>query len=166
MQRLSEQTWKIINDSQPLFMKYHTDISNHMYKNLFEKHPELKPMFANAPFNQPRMFEGAILAFLISKDDPEVLTSYIVGICSRHVEAGVKEEHYDMMAEALFESMKEVMKDEASQEMLDAWQKWFYYIANLLIDREKQHYSGQKRLYPEGSKASSDKNYFNHYRES
>lgn len=165
MERLSEKTWQIISESEPLFMKHHKDISNHMYKNLFEKHPELKPMFAKAPFNQPRMFEGAMLAFLICKDDPDVLNSYRVGICSRHVEAGVKEEHYDMMAEALFDSMGEVMKDEATSEMLDAWQKWFYFIANLLMEREKSHYSGEKRLYPEGSKASSNKGYFNHYRE-
>lgn len=166
MERLSEKTMQIITESQPVFMKHHAEISNQMYKHLFEKHPELKPMFANAPFNQPRMFEGAVLAFLVSKDDPDVLNSYRTGICSRHVEAGVKEEHYDMLAEAFSDSMKEVMKDEATPEMLDAWQKWFYFMANLLMEREKKHYSGEKRLFPEGSKASSDKSYFNHYRES
>ena len=38
-------------------------------------------------------------------------------------------------------------------------------MANLLMEREKKHYSGDKRLFPEGSKASSDKSNFNHYRE-
>ncbi len=166
MERLSEKTMQIIRESEPVFMKYHTDISNNMYKHLFAKHPELKPMFENAPFNQPRMFEGAILAFLVSKDDPDVLNSYRIGICSRHVDAGVKEEHYDMMAEAFFESMSEVMKNEATPEILEAWKKWFYFMANLLMEREKQHYSGKKRLFPDGTKPNSGKNYFNHYRES
>lgn len=166
MERLSEKTLQVLAETQPLFMKHHKEISNQMYKHLFEKHPELKSMFANAPFNQPRMFEGAVLAFLVSKDDPEYLNSFRVGICSRHVEAGVKEEHYDMMAEAFFDSVKEVMQEEATPEMIDAWHKWFYFMANVLMDREKKHYSGEKRLFPEGSKASSDKHYFNHYRES
>ena len=119
-------------------------------------------MFANAPFNQPRMFEAAILAHLVSKEDPEVLNSYRAGICSHHVEAGVKEEHYDMMAEALFKSMSEILKEEATPEILDAWQKWFYFMANLLIERERQHYSGEKRLYPEGGTSRNDSNLFNH----
>lgn len=166
MERLSDKTWQVITESQSLFMKHHTEISDHMYKNLFEKHPQLKEMFANAPFNQPRMFDAAILAFLISKDDPEVLNSYRVDICRHHVDAGVKEEHYDMLAEALFASMQEVMKDEATSEMLDAWQKWYYYMANFLIERERMHYSGERRLYPEGSKARGDSTLFRRYRES
>jgi nitric oxide dioxygenase len=165
MERLSDKTWQVITETQSLFMKHHKDISMLMYKKMFENHPELKPMFANAPFNQPRMFEAAIMAFLVSKDDPDFLHSYRVGICSHHVEAGVKEEHYDMMAEALFDSMSEVMKDEATPEMIDAWKKWFYFMANILMEREKQHYSGEKRLFPEGSKATSDNHLFNHYRE-
>tara|TARA_R110002074_G_scaffold238279_3_gene410208 strand:+ start:72 stop:560 length:489 start_codon:yes stop_codon:yes gene_type:complete len=162
MERLSEKTWKIVSESRPLFMKHHTNISNRMYQIMFENNPEIKSMFANAPFNQPRMFEAAILAHLVSKEDPEVLNSYRAGICSHHVEAGVKEEHYDMMAEALFKSMSEILKEEATPEILDAWQKWFYFMANLLIERERQHYSGEKRLYPEGGTSRNDSNLFNH----
>lgn len=165
MERLSEKTWQLISESKPLFMENHTSISNRMYQIMFEKHPEIKPMFDKAPFNQPRMFEAAILAYLVSKDNPSVLNSYRDGICGRHVEAGVKEEHYDIMADALFQSMREVLNDKATPEMLDAWQRWFYFVANLLIERERLHYSGERRLYPEGGKASSDSSLFNRWRE-
>lgn len=55
-----------------------------------------------------------------------------------------------MLADALISAMKEKLNDEFDQETIDAWEKWFYFLSNLLIERERDHYSGKKSLFPEG----------------
>lgn len=150
MEKLSDSTRAILKESGHLFIDHQDEITSRMYEIMFARHPEIKSMFERSQKHQPKIFAAAVMCHLVSMDNPEVLQSFRITMCRRHVMAGVKEEHYSMMAEALFEAMNEVLKDEATDEIIDAWKKWYYFLANLLIDRERDHYQGKHLLFPAG----------------
>ena len=144
MQELDSSVREVIKSTTPQFLEKSHDITTRMYEVLFENHPEVKPMFDNAPNNQPRMFAGALHAHLISLDDPSVLDSFRVPICRKHTHAGVKKEHYPFIYEAFRQAMKEKLGTAATDEMLDAWQKWVEFLGNKLIEREAEFYKTGK----------------------
>ena len=149
MEKLSESTKNILKDTDGLFWANKEQISQRMYEILFEKYPETKKLFKAFEKHQPNVFSAALLSHLVTlENSDEVLASFRISICRKHVQAGVKEEHYSMMAECLFEAMEEVLQEKATKEMIDAWEKWFYFMSNLLIERERDHYQGKHLLFP------------------
>ena len=148
METLSESTIKVLNETEHLFWENQDQITHRMYEIMFDKYPETKSLFNKFRKHQPNIFGAAMMCHLVSKEEPEVLESFRVGICRSHVKAGVQEEHYAMMAESLFIAMEEILKEKATEEMINAWKTWYYFIANLLIEREREHYQEKRLLYP------------------
>ena len=150
MENVSAETRQQLRDTEHLFWEEQIKITKRMYEILFERYPETKHLFKEFRKQQPNIFGTALMAHMMSLDDPEVLLSFRAGIARSHVKSGVKEKHYPMLADALLSAMKEVLKDRISEEALGAWQKWYYFLSNLLIERERDHYQGKNLLFPEG----------------
>ena len=112
--------------------------------------PETQKLSKTFRSKQPNMFLAAIMTHTLSLKDPEVLLSYRVGIARSHVIAGVQEHHYPMLIDALMCAMKETLKNQLTIDTYDAWEKWFFFLTNLLIEREREHYSGQNLVAPTG----------------
>lgn len=148
MENISPETQKLIRDSLEIFTANKDTITIRMYDILFERYPETQKLFKTFRSKQPNMFLAAIMAHTLSLKDPEVLLSYRIGIARSHVIAGVQEHHYPMLIDALMCAMKETLKNQLSLNTYDAWEKWFYFLANLLIERERDHYSGKHLLAP------------------
>lgn len=149
METVSEDTKAVLKKSEHLFWEYQDQINHRMYEIMFEKYPETKKLFKEFRKQQPNIFGAALMCHFVSLDKPEVLQSFRNNICQSHVRAGVKEEHYSMMAESLFTAMEEILKEHATIEVIKAWEKWYFFIANLLIERERDHYQGKRLLFPE-----------------
>ena len=150
MENLSDETKKILNGSESLFRENEEEITNRMYQIMFDTYPETKSLFKEFRKEQPRVFSAALMFHLLTINYPQdVLLSFRIGACRSHVKAGVQEKHYSMMAESLLKAMKVVLQDKVTDEMINAWEKWFFFVANLLIERERDHYQGKKLLFPE-----------------
>lgn len=60
---------------------------------------------------------------------------------ARHVETGVKAEHYPYVAEALLPAIRDVLgADVATDEVLAAWGEAYWMLADILIAAEAQAY--------------------------
>lgn len=151
MDTLDNETKKILQESEHLLMEYQDQITSRMYEIMFDRHPDIKVMFKHARNHQPKVFAAALMSHIVSMDDLDVLQSFRISICRRHVVAGVKEEHYAIMSDALFEAMEEVLKDHATVTIINAWKIWFNYLAKLFIERERDHYEGKHLLFPDDS---------------
>jgi len=114
-----------------------------MYARLF-RNPDVKAMFdqaAQASGEQPRRLAGAILAYARNIDKLENLGSAVQRMVSRHVDTGVKPEHYPLVAEALLPAIREVLgEDVATDEVLAAWGEAYWMLADILIAAETQAY--------------------------
>ncbi|ABD24597.1 globin [Novosphingobium aromaticivorans DSM 12444] len=143
MRIASEHAKTIVKATAPAIEKHGVDITTAMYKRLFQN-DEVKAMFDQAAQDsgeQPRRLAGAILAYAKNIDKLENLGSAVQRMVQRHVDTGVKAEHYPYVAEALLPAIRDVLGAEvATDEVLAAWGEAYWMLADILIAAEKQAY--------------------------
>lgn len=114
-----------------------------MYERLFTD-PDVKAMFdqaAQESGEQPKRLAGAILAYAQNIDKLEALTAPVMRMAARHVETGVKAEHYPLVANALLPAIRDVLGDAATDEVLGAWGEAYWALADILIGKEEVLYA-------------------------
>ncbi len=143
MRTISAEAMQIVKATAPAIEKHGLAITTAMYARLF-KNPEIEAMFdraAQESGEQPRRLAGAILAYAKNIDKLQNLGSAVQRMVSRHIETGVKPEHYPHVAEALLPAIREVLgEDVATDEVLAAWGEAYWMLADILIAAEAQAY--------------------------
>lgn len=137
---LAPETIAIIKSTAPALQKHGVEITTRMYERLFVD-PEIKALFDEAAHKsgeQPKRLAAAILAFANNVDRLEVIQTAIDNICARHIATHVKAEHYPSVAEALLPAIKDVLGEAATDEILNAWGQAYWYLADVMIEREKR----------------------------
>ena len=123
MENLSEKTRELLKKTAPLFWEKKLEVTTRMYQILFQRYPETKSLFKEFRAKQPNMFVAALMAHMMSIDDPEVLLSFRVGIARSHVMAGVQEKHYPLLGDALNSAMRELLSNEFDEQTFQAWEQ-------------------------------------------
>lgn len=143
MRVASEQAMTIVKATAPAIEKHGVAITTAMYKRLFEN-KEVEALFDRAAQDsgeQPRRLANAILAYARNIDKLEALTAAVERMVQRHVETGVKAEHYPFVAAALLPAIRDVLgADVATDEVLAAWGEAYWMLADILIAAEAQAY--------------------------
>lgn len=141
---LDNNTIKIIKSTVPALREHGIEITKTFYKNMFEQNPEVAPMFnmdRQKSGEQPKALAMTVLAAAENIDKLENLMPAVKNIGERHCDTGVREEHYPIVGKHLLGAIKEVLKDDATDEVIDAWSKAYQVIAKVFIDVEKDIYS-------------------------
>lgn len=143
MRTASPAAIAIVKATAPAIEKHGVEITTAMYARLF-RNPQVKAMFdqaAQESGEQPRRLAAAILAYARNIDKLEKLGAAVERMVARHVETGVKAEHYPLVAEALLPAIREVLGEEvATDEVLAAWGEAYWMLADILISAEAQAY--------------------------
>ena len=140
---LSPEVIQIVKSTAPALQQHGVAITTRMYERVFVD-PEIKKLFdqaAQESGEQPKRLAAAILAFAQNVDKLPVLETAIERMAERHVETGVQPEHYPAVAEALLPAIRDVLGDVATDEVLDAWGQAYWFLADVLIGREKTLYT-------------------------
>lgn len=143
---LSEQTIAIVKATAPALQQHGVAITTRMYERMFIN-ADVKAMFdqaAQESGEQPRRLAAAILAYAQNVDKLQNLTAPVQRMVERHVDTGVKPEHYPIVAEALLPAIRDVLGDAASDEVLAAWGEAYWFLADILIGKEAQLYAEQQ----------------------
>ncbi|MES2989226.1 MAG: globin domain-containing protein [Pseudomonadota bacterium] len=144
MRTASEHARTIVKATAPAIEKHGLAITTAMYARLFEN-AEVAAMFdraAQESGEQPRRLAGAILAYAKNIDKLENLGPAVQRMVARHVETGVKAEHYPLVAGALLPAIRDVLgADVATDEVLDAWGEAYWMLADILIAAETDAYA-------------------------
>lgn len=143
---LSAKTKAIVKSTAPALQQHGLAITTRMYERLFTD-PDVKAMFdqaAQESGEQPKRLAGAILAYAQNIDKLEALTAPVMRMAARHVETGVKTEHYPLVANALLPAIRDVLGDAATDEVLDAWGEAYWALADILIGKEQNLYSAMQ----------------------
>lgn len=139
---LSPNTIAIVKSTAPALQIHGLAITQRMYERLF-RNEEVRAMFdqaAQESGEQPKRLAGAILAYAQNIDKLEALDAPVMRMAARHVETGVKPEHYPLVAEALLPAIKDVLGDAATEQVLSAWGEAYWFLADILIGKEAQIY--------------------------
>jgi hemoglobin-like flavoprotein len=140
---LAPETIALIKATAPALREHGVAITTRMYERLFvnEEVKALFDMAAQESGEQPKRLAGAILAYAENIDKLQNLTAPVERMVQRHVETGVKAEHYPYVAEALLPAIRDVLGEAATDEVLDAWGQAYWFLANILIGKEAECYA-------------------------
>lgn len=142
---LSPETMAHVKATAPALQQHGVDITTRMYQRLFID-PEIKALFDMAAHEsgaQPKRLAAAILAFAQNVDKLDALKPAIERIAARHVETHIKPEHYPAVANALLPAIRDVLGEAATDDILNAWGEAYWFLADILINREVELYEGQ-----------------------
>lgn len=141
MSTLSPETIATVKATIPVLKENVTDITSKMYEIMFEKYPDVKALFSDAPEDQPKVLAAAVSAYAMNIDNLGALSDAVGKMAAAHVRTSVKPEHYPIVGESLLAAMSEVLGDTASPAVLDAWGEAYFFLADILIEKEKELYA-------------------------
>jgi len=127
---------EVLKRSYSLLKEHDLEIGKQTYENIFESHPELKAMFKNTSEVQGKKLIDAILFYCVEADNYELFYERLDMIAQVHIKVGIKNEFYPLMKDAFISSIKSVLKDKASNEIVHAWRYGFDSLSNELIHVE------------------------------
>lgn len=143
MRTATPAAMEIVKSTAPALEKHGVEITTAMYARLF-RNAEIAAMFDRAAQDsgeQPRRLANAILAYAKNIDKLQNLGPAVQRMVARHVETGVKAEHYPYVAEALLPAIRDVLGAEiATDAVLAAWGEAYWMLADILIAAEAQAY--------------------------
>ncbi|MEN8216082.1 MAG: globin domain-containing protein [Pseudomonadota bacterium] len=154
MEQLSAKTIEIVKSTAPAVKANSEKLTSRMYERMFSKFPYAKPLFKNAPKNQPQVLAKSIVGYAENIDNLGALDAVLERIAVHHVETSILPEHYPWVGESLLGAIKDVLGDAITDEVNEAWTQAYWYLANVLIEKEKKMY--QSLLTEEHKKIIKD----------
>jgi nitric oxide dioxygenase len=143
---LSEKEISIVKSTVPALQENGETLTRHFYVRMFEKNPEVRAFFnpANqASGGQQQALAAAICAYAANIDNLGVLTGAVEVIAQKHASLQIKPEHYPIVGENLLASIKEVLGEAATDEVIDAWAAAYGVLTDILTGREREIYDEQ-----------------------
>ncbi len=111
------------------------ELVRRFYDELFQRAPQVKPMFENTtPADQQKKLLAALKLVVENVRRPEALAPVLTTMGERHQGYGVLPEHYPIVAESLVKVMKEMAGDVWTDTIEAAWTQALNVIAKVMLD--------------------------------
>lgn len=140
---LTKQQIELVKTTVPVLREHGVALTSHFYKRMLSHNPELMQVFnmghQRAGFQQQAL-AGAVLAYAENIENLPALLGAVAHIANKHVSVGIRAEHYPIVGKHLIASIKEVLGDAATPELIDAWTAAYMQLADVLIGAEKAIY--------------------------
>ena len=123
---LDQKTIDIIKSTVPVLKTHGLEITTTFYKNMFANNPEVKPLFnmdKQASGEQPKALAMTILAAAQNIDNLPAILPVVKKIGEVHCDREIQAAHYPIVGKNLLLTIKEVLGDAATDEIMDAWEK-------------------------------------------
>ena len=78
----------------------------------------------------------AVLAYATHIDDLGQLKDAVSIINHKHISLNIKPEYYKDVGTELLRAIKDILGEAATEEIIDAWKKAYFYLADILIGNE------------------------------
>ena len=147
---LTDSQKMIVKQTVPILQAHGETLTRHFYTRMFRVNPEVQAYFNPAhqrSGSQQRALAGAILAYAQHIDDPAALSDAVELIAQKHVSLSIRPEHYPIVGDNLLASIREVLGEAATEEVIDAWAAAYSVLADIFITRETQIYRDQQTQY-------------------
>ncbi|WP_262266299.1 NO-inducible flavohemoprotein [Microvirga yunnanensis] len=141
---LSDASIHLVKATVPALQEHGLAITKRMYERMF-RNEEIRDLFNQSHHgetgSQPKALASAILAYAQNIDNLGAMAPAVERIAQKHVGLNILPEHYPHVAEALLGAIKDVIGDAATDEILAAWGEAYWFLAHVLIGREKAIYA-------------------------
>ena len=106
--------------------------SSLFYRRLFELEPSLRQLFKSDIHVQGEMLMKVLAMAVNSLYDLSEIKKDLIQLGLRHQKYGVKKAHYALVGQALILMLQDVLADEFSDELEEAWGHVFQCLAGLM----------------------------------
>jgi len=132
-------TIELVKSTVPVLSARGSDITTAMYGKLFQD-DHIRALFnhSNQGENgsQVHALSAALIAYAQNIDNLDALVPVVERIAHKHIGYHILPEHYEYVARALLAAIEEVLTPDISQEVLAAWGEAYWFLADILINRE------------------------------
>lgn len=145
---LSPATRDVVKQTIPILRENGEALTRHFYQRMFTHDPAVRAYFNPAHQHagtQQKALASAILAYAENIDDPSALAEAIDLIAHKHASLGVQPEHYPIVGKHLLGSIKELLGDAATDDIITAWGEAYNFLADVCIQREAELYGDHER---------------------
>jgi hemoglobin-like flavoprotein len=102
------------------------------YSELFAIDPSLRSMFKGSMQEQHKKLLSALALVVRSLHTPEKIIAAVEKLAVKHLDYGVKPEHYTYVGNALLRTLKKGLGPEFTPELSDAWVDAFRMLAQVM----------------------------------
>jgi nitric oxide dioxygenase len=139
----SETTIGLVKATVPALQEHGLAVTRRMYERMFQNEA-IRDLFNQSHHgetgSQPKALAASILAYAQNIDNLGALAPAVERIAQKHVGLNILPEHYPYVAESLLGAIKDVLGDAATDEILAAWGEAYWFLAHVLIGRERAIY--------------------------
>jgi hemoglobin-like flavoprotein len=119
-------SFELVTSRQP-------QLVHRFYEILFERYPQVKPLFGrNSAARQEEMLTAALVAVLDHLEDAAWLTSTLKQLGAKHRDYSVTAEMYGWVGASLLATLAEVAGPDWTPELAAAWTEAYGAIAGLM----------------------------------
>ncbi|KIW86952.1 uncharacterized protein Z519_12417 [Cladophialophora bantiana CBS 173.52] len=140
---LSEQQKAIVKSTAPVLQEHGVAITSVFYKRLLSNHPTLSNIFNTAHQEtgaQPAALAHAVWAYANNIDNLGALATAVSRIGNKHASLDIQPDQYPIVGEELLASIKEVLGEAVTEEVIDAWKAAYGQLADIFINFEQDLY--------------------------
>jgi hemoglobin-like flavoprotein len=104
------------------------------YNRLFTEHPEVQALFQPGQMEQQRakLFKSLVLV-IDNLHNPEVLSSSLKGLGTRHVKYGVLPHHYPIVGSVLLKTFGQLLGSAWTADIEQAWIEAYQAVTQLML---------------------------------
>lgn len=125
----------VLESSFQLVAPKGSELVARFYERLFEKYPQVKPMFKNVDIEkQQEMLLGALVLVVNNLRNPEALSSALKSLGAKHLGYGAEAGHYDAVKENLLAVLSEFAGDAWTMTVETAWAEALVAISGIMLE--------------------------------
>lgn len=143
----SKKTIEIVKSTAPVLKEHGEAITIAFYRLLFENNPELKDIFNMTNQKkgaQQKTLANTIFQYATYIEKLEMLEGAVDTIVQKHVSLSIPKEAYPIVGKYLLAGIKEVLKEAATAEIMDAWAEAYGDLAVLFVKKEETIYNDRE----------------------
>ena len=125
---LIKKTWSIFREIDPVL------IGDVFYSKLFFDVPQLENLFHTPKEDQSKKLVDMLSVIIGRLDNLEELTEEIKQLAIRHVQYGVKEQHYKAVGTALLWTLQQGLGRDWNEDVKEAWDACFQILSDTMIN--------------------------------
>lgn len=126
---------QLLQSNLELVVSRDPDLMQIFYSTLFERYPQVQPLFGrNSRDEQAKMLTEAVAMLVANVDDPEFVKQTMVGVGRKHVDYGVEDHMYAWVGECLVATLAQVSADEWNPELETAWSQTLQAISDIAVE--------------------------------
>jgi len=146
---LNNEQIQLVKSTVPLLEASGPAITDYFYNRLFTHNPETKNIFNmsnQASGKQSFALFSAIAAYAKNLDNVEQLLTMVERIAQKHTSLNIQPAHYDLVGHHLIETLRELVPEQFTKEIEDAWTAAYQALAAIFINREGELYQQREEL--------------------